>query len=429
MIRSAILALVAALLTAGCGRRNERLAYKVYVTNRDAGTVTVIEPRAGFPTRTIGVGRNPTYIAATQAGDLVLVANTGDSTVSFVDTESDSVVATLKLGGLLKGVEVAPGDSLAFVADEGGGHVVVVRIRDRSLVKRIRVGAEPHNFAFDSITGEAFVSCAGTGAVDIIDLAALTRVGSIRAGGQPHNLVIHEGTLVVTSRDRPLVYVVGRDGARDSVPVSTGHHGITLWDSGGQAYVTGIGSDTVSIVDIRDSRRAGAAPVSDGPHGIEVSPDGLLLFVAASRADAVDVISRPHAMGHQAVRSPGFPFWVAVAELGDNQPGRRSSLGFRDITVDELAAMLEDKDFLLVNVHVPYAGEIAETDVHIPYDQIEQRLDELPADRASKIVVYCQSGHMSAIAARELVSLGFGRVYNLTAGFAQWQAVGHELVR
>ena len=38
-----------------------------------------------------------------------------------------------------------------------------------------------------------------------------------------------------------------------------------------------------------------------------------------------------------------------------------------DITPAQLNLMLEHKDFLLVNVHIPYEGEISQTDLFVPY--------------------------------------------------------------
>ena len=60
----------------------------------------------------------------------------------------------------------------------------------------------------------------------------------------------------------------------------------------------------------------------------------------------------------------------------------------------------------LVNVHIPYEGEIEGTDLFIPYDQTGQRLSDLPPDPGGKIVLYCRSGRMSATAAGALVSTG-----------------------
>jgi rhodanese-related sulfurtransferase len=93
-----------------------------------------------------------------------------------------------------------------------------------------------------------------------------------------------------------------------------------------------------------------------------------------------------------------------------------------------LAAMLDGKDFRLINVHIPYAGEISGTDLEIPYDQIEQRASELPADKGAKIVLYCRSGAMSAMAARSLVKLGYTNVWNLDGGMSAWEQAGHPLV-
>ena len=98
-----------------------------------------------------------------------------------------------------------------------------------------------------------------------------------------------------------------------------------------------------------------------------------------------------------------------------------------DITAARLADMLEAKDFTLVNVHIPYDGEIAPTDLFIPFDEVEDRLAELPA-REARIVLYCRSGSMSAIAARTLVAAGYTNVWNLDGGMNAWRALGYPVI-
>jgi len=99
-----------------------------------------------------------------------------------------------------------------------------------------------------------------------------------------------------------------------------------------------------------------------------------------------------------------------------------------DITPAQLSLMLKSKDFLLVNVHIPYEGEIAETDLFVPYNEVEQNLFQFPKDKEAKIVLYCRSGSMSAIAARTLVKLGFTDVWNLDGGMVEWEKQGYELI-
>jgi rhodanese-related sulfurtransferase len=92
----------------------------------------------------------------------------------------------------------------------------------------------------------------------------------------------------------------------------------------------------------------------------------------------------------------------------------------------QLNAQLKTKDFVLINVHVPYEGEIAGTDLFVRFDAIASAKN-LPKSKASEIVVYCRSGRMSAIAAVALVKLGYTNVRELRGGFEAWVAAGYRL--
>lgn len=100
---------------------------------------------------------------------------------------------------------------------------------------------------------------------------------------------------------------------------------------------------------------------------------------------------------------------------------------YANVSAYGLNALLKNKDFVFINVHIPYAGNIAGTDLSIPYDRIGRNLSQLPADKNAKIVLYCRSGRMSAIAAESLVKLGYTNVWNLKGGMAAWEQVGYPL--
>ena len=129
--------------------------------------------------------------------------------------------------------------------------------------------------------------------------------------------------------------------------------------------------------------------------------------------------------------------WLAACSANEAAPlptrptptAATEQASYSNITPAQLAERLKHKDFFLVNVHIPYEGEIAPTDAFIPYDQTDQLLGQYPADRQANIVVYCRSGRMSAIAAAKLVKVGYTNVWNLEGGMSAWEQAGFELLK
>jgi rhodanese-related sulfurtransferase len=100
-----------------------------------------------------------------------------------------------------------------------------------------------------------------------------------------------------------------------------------------------------------------------------------------------------------------------------------------NISVAELQAMRDsDGDTPLVNVHVPFQGDIVGTDVSIPFNEIADHLDQLPTDKDAPVALYCRSGPMSVRAATTLAGLGYTKVYSLVGGFNAWAAAGLPMV-
>lgn len=106
------------------------------------------------------------------------------------------------------------------------------------------------------------------------------------------------------------------------------------------------------------------------------------------------------------------------------------------LTVQQLKAGMEkasspkDKGFFLVDVRTPRehaAGMIPGTDLNIDFREIKFRHPEIGADLDDHIVVYCQSGKRSNIAAETLADIGYKHVYNVRGSMNAWMAAGYPV--
>jgi rhodanese-related sulfurtransferase len=94
-------------------------------------------------------------------------------------------------------------------------------------------------------------------------------------------------------------------------------------------------------------------------------------------------------------------------------------------------AEAKDPRFLLVDVRTPeeYAqGHLVGASlVDFKAADFSDKIGKLPRDR--KILIYCRSGHRSAMALSRMREMGFSDVHDVEGGINAWTAEGLPLVR
>jgi rhodanese-related sulfurtransferase len=98
------------------------------------------------------------------------------------------------------------------------------------------------------------------------------------------------------------------------------------------------------------------------------------------------------------------------------------------IDADELEFMMAEGDCFIVNVSFRCNGYIPGTDWEIPFNLIDHYWDFFPEPGEAKIILYCNGGFMSRVAARRLLSVGYTEVYVLRGGLKQWELEGRPVV-
>ena len=115
-------------------------------------------------------------------------------------------------------------------------------------------------------------------------------------------------------------------------------------------------------------------------------------------------------------------------DSASNKPALSAS-GYVDLGVEDFVTLIEKPATTVVNVHIPYGGDIPGTDTSVPFNETEALLAALPTDKTAPIALYCRSGAMSAVAAKALVAAGYTNVYDLSGGMNAYEASGRTLIK
>ena len=103
----------------------------------------------------------------------------------------------------------------------------------------------------------------------------------------------------------------------------------------------------------------------------------------------------------------------------------QSSDAISVLTKTQFAEAIQDKDVVLIDVRTPeeYAQGAIEGAVNLDYFNQQDFIKQISSlTKNTPVYLYCRSGNRSMKAARQLVSLGFEKVYDLAGGYMAWSS-------
>lgn len=325
---------------AGC-KHTPHDAARIYVSNEDGDSISVVDGQTQAVVATIPVGKRPRGMRLSPDGRTLYVALSGspkagpgvdESKLPPPDRAADGIgvvvlasmklVRTLPSGADPEAFDLSPDGKTIYVSNEDTAQASIVDVATGAVRKTIAVGREPEGVAVRPDGRVVYVTSEASNEVDVIDAAGGEVTARIPTQARPRG--------VVFSRDGKRAYVTTEAGATIHVidtaantVVSDIHvpqkgarpMGIVLSPDESHAYVTNGRAGSISVVDVAGGKvdRAMDA-VAPRPWGIAASRDGKLLYVAGGPSNDLVIVDAPTGVVLKRVPVGASPWGVVVKE-------------------------------------------------------------------------------------------------------------------
>jgi YVTN family beta-propeller protein len=146
------------------------------LNNNRQGTLTTTPSLAPSPSCEVtvdtitGLGNAPFSIAYDSIKERIYVTNSDDNTVSVINKTTNTVIDTISIGVVPYGIEYDNVNQRMYVSNFGDGTVSVIDTTTNTVVgSPITVGSGPYGIEYDNVNQKMYVSNFGDGTVSVID--------------------------------------------------------------------------------------------------------------------------------------------------------------------------------------------------------------------------------------------------------------------
>jgi len=147
---------------------------RMYVTNAFDNTISVINTATNVVDATIAAGTNPVDVALDSANDRLYVTNYNQGIITVIDTDDNTIITTISVGGpgnFPLHIAFDSTNDRMYVTEWKGHEVSVINTATNAVDATISVGTNPYGMAFDSANNRMYVADNADDTVSVIDIA------------------------------------------------------------------------------------------------------------------------------------------------------------------------------------------------------------------------------------------------------------------
>jgi YVTN family beta-propeller protein len=262
---------------------------QLYIANRTAGVVTVVDTAVDKVTATIPIAAGPPqFIAFSPDGRRAYVSVWNDertiAAVSVLDTTTNSVVDTVPVTTRPFLSAVSPDGKLIYVPNHDTNSVSVIDTATDKLVTNFDVAPNPHWVAFTPDGTKLYTANHDSNVVSAIDPATNAVIATIPVPKSPHSIAVHptRPILIVATFDANSASVIdtNTNAVIATIPVGS-YPQHAAWSADGRfAYITNNKDNTVSVIDAGTFTVTATIPTGGSPTSLAVLPDGSRGYVS-----------------------------------------------------------------------------------------------------------------------------------------------------
>lgn len=330
-------------------------AARLYVSNEDGHSVSVLDPDSAATIETIAIGKRPRGMKLSPDGSRLFVAVSGlpkcppsvpdeecaklerdlkADGIAIVDTGTLKVVQVLHAGSDPEQFALSSDGRKLFVANEDTATMSVVDVASGGVIGSVAVGREPEGVGITPDGRWVLITNESDNSVSVIDAGTLKIVKSVEVGKRPRDVAFTPdgATAYVSGEFDSSVYRIavpqGAPVARvlqlrkEARPMA-----IVLDSKRSRLYVSTGRGGTVAVIDSASDKLLAEVKVGTRPWGIALSHDGRWLYSANGPSDDVSVIDTSTLRVVRHIPAGRSPWGVLVGPDPSAKAPKRSSAG------------------------------------------------------------------------------------------------------